>query len=55
MLTMDYYSDTYQEYMYYIDARRRVQLGDVQDLQEQKTSKLQQPLSQSADHVNLTE
>ncbi|KAI1089708.1 Thioesterase/thiol ester dehydrase-isomerase [Rostrohypoxylon terebratum] len=40
---------TYQEYMMYIDARRRVQLGDVQDRRDHATSKL------SAENVNLTE
>ncbi|KAI2633266.1 Thioesterase/thiol ester dehydrase-isomerase [Hypomontagnella submonticulosa] len=44
---------TYQEYMMYIDARRRVQLGDVQDRQEHNASELQQ--LQSTDNVNLTE
>ncbi|KAI1644735.1 Thioesterase/thiol ester dehydrase-isomerase [Daldinia loculata] len=44
---------TYEEYMMYIDARRRVQLADVQDRQEHADSKIQQ--LQSADNVNLTE
>ncbi|KAI4860138.1 Thioesterase/thiol ester dehydrase-isomerase [Hypoxylon rubiginosum] len=44
---------TYQEYMMYIDARRRVQLGDVQDRQDHPDSELQR--LQSAEHVNLTE
>ncbi|KAI0376068.1 Thioesterase/thiol ester dehydrase-isomerase [Hypomontagnella monticulosa] len=44
---------TYQEYMMYIDARRRVQLGDVQDRQEHTALELQQ--LHSADNVNLTE
>lgn len=39
--------------MMYIDARRRVQLADVQDRQEHADSKIQQ--LQSADNVNLTE
>lgn len=37
----------------YIDARRRVQLGDVQDRQDHPDSELQR--LQSAEHVNLTE
>ncbi|KAI1208648.1 Thioesterase/thiol ester dehydrase-isomerase [Annulohypoxylon truncatum] len=40
---------TYQEYMMYIDARRRVQLGDVQDRREHTGAEL------SAENVNLTE
>ncbi|KAI2466308.1 Thioesterase/thiol ester dehydrase-isomerase [Annulohypoxylon bovei var. microspora] len=40
---------TYQEYMMYIDARRRVQLGDVQDRREHTVAEL------SAENVNLTE
>ncbi|KAI1799641.1 Thioesterase/thiol ester dehydrase-isomerase [Daldinia bambusicola] len=44
---------TYEEYMMYIDARRRVQLADVQDQQEHADAKLQdRRLSQN---VNLTE
>ncbi|KAI1775979.1 Thioesterase/thiol ester dehydrase-isomerase [Hypoxylon cercidicola] len=44
---------TYQEYMMYIDARRRVQLGDVQDRRNHSDSELQR--IQSVEHVNLTE
>ncbi|KAI2617845.1 Thioesterase/thiol ester dehydrase-isomerase [Hypoxylon sp. NC1633] len=44
---------TYQEYMMYIDARRRVQLGDVQDREDHNVSELQR--TQSGDNVNLTE
>ncbi|KAI0888505.1 Thioesterase/thiol ester dehydrase-isomerase [Annulohypoxylon maeteangense] len=39
---------TYQEYMMYIDARRRVQLGDVEDRREHVTEL-------STENVNLTE
>ncbi|KAI6082517.1 Thioesterase/thiol ester dehydrase-isomerase [Hypoxylon rubiginosum] len=47
---------TYQEYMMYIDARRRVQLGDVQDRQDHSDSELRQlQRLQSVEHVNLTE
>ncbi|KAI1373183.1 Thioesterase/thiol ester dehydrase-isomerase [Hypoxylon crocopeplum] len=44
---------TYQEYMMYIDARRRVRLGDVQDRQDHTGSELQR--LQSVENVNLTE
>ncbi|KAI0844237.1 Thioesterase/thiol ester dehydrase-isomerase [Daldinia vernicosa] len=44
---------TYEEYMMYIDARRRVQLADVQDRQEHADPKIQQ--LQSTDNINLTE
>ncbi|KAI0173038.1 Thioesterase/thiol ester dehydrase-isomerase [Hypoxylon sp. FL1284] len=44
---------TYQEYMMYIDARRRVQLGDSQDRQDHSVSDMQR--QRSAEHVNLTE
>ncbi|KAI1760011.1 Thioesterase/thiol ester dehydrase-isomerase [Hypoxylon sp. FL1150] len=47
---------TYQEYMMYIDARRRVQLGDVQDRQDHPDTELWQlQRLQPAEHVNLTE
>ncbi|KAI1104989.1 Thioesterase/thiol ester dehydrase-isomerase [Jackrogersella minutella] len=44
---------TYQEYMMYIDARRRVQLGDVQDRREHTDAELQR--LKSIENVNLTE
>ncbi|KAI1408698.1 Thioesterase/thiol ester dehydrase-isomerase [Hypoxylon sp. FL1857] len=44
---------TYQEYMMYIDARRRVQLGDVQDRLHHTDSELQR--LQSVENINLTE
>ncbi|RYO97289.1 hypothetical protein DL765_011253 [Monosporascus sp. GIB2] len=44
---------TYEEYMMFIDARRRVQLGDVQYRQEQTES--EQERRKLADHFNLTE
>ncbi|OTB00491.1 hypothetical protein M426DRAFT_65818 [Hypoxylon sp. CI-4A] len=44
---------TYEEYMMYIDARRRVQLGDVQDRLDHTDSERQR--QQSVDNVNLTE
>ncbi|KAI8958815.1 Thioesterase/thiol ester dehydrase-isomerase [Daldinia sp. FL1419] len=44
---------TYEEYMMYIDARRRVQLADVQDREEHADAKLQE--RRLSDNVNLTE
>jgi acyl-coenzyme A thioesterase 9 len=44
---------TYQEYMMYIDARRRVRLGDVQLRQEQSNSFEEK--KQIAEDANLTE
>ncbi|RYO89240.1 hypothetical protein DL766_004548 [Monosporascus sp. MC13-8B] len=44
---------TYEEYMMFIDARRRVQLGDVQYRQEQAES--EQERRKLADDFNLTE
>lgn len=44
---------TYQEYMMYIDARRRVKLADVQTRQEQTDSKEEQ--REIAEDANLTE
>ncbi|KAH8785975.1 HotDog domain-containing protein [Diaporthe sp. PMI_573] len=44
---------TYQEYMMYIDARRRVKLGDIQTRQERSNSTQEQ--RQLAEDANLTE
>lgn len=44
---------TYQEYMMYIDARRRVKLGDLQFRQEHSGSS--EDLRQLAEGTNLTE
>ncbi|RYP93320.1 hypothetical protein DL770_000509 [Monosporascus sp. CRB-9-2] len=44
---------TYEEYMMFIDARRRVQLGDVQHRQEKAES--EQERRKLADDFNLTE
>ncbi|KAG6353811.1 hypothetical protein INS49_005292 [Diaporthe citri] len=44
---------TYQEYMMYIDARRRVKLGDIQSRQERSDSTQEQ--RQLAEDANLTE
>lgn len=44
---------TYQEYMMYIDARRRVNLGDLQFRQEHSNSIKEQ--KQIAEGANLTE
>ncbi|KAL7622597.1 hypothetical protein AAE478_008107 [Parahypoxylon ruwenzoriense] len=44
---------SYQEYMMYIDARRRVQLGDVQDRQQHTDAELEQ--LKSAENGNVTE
>ncbi|KAG8168969.1 hypothetical protein KVR01_001718 [Diaporthe batatas] len=44
---------TYQEYMMYIDARRRVKLGDIQSRQERSNSTQEQ--RQLAEDANLTE
>ncbi|OTA96158.1 hypothetical protein M434DRAFT_393018 [Hypoxylon sp. CO27-5] len=44
---------TYQEYMMYIDARRRVRLGDVQDRLDHTDSEIHK--LQSVDNINLTE
>ncbi|OTA56595.1 Thioesterase/thiol ester dehydrase-isomerase [Hypoxylon sp. EC38] len=44
---------TYQEYMMYIDARRRVRLGDVQDRLDHADSEIHK--LQSVDNINLTE
>ncbi|RYP49921.1 hypothetical protein DL768_004457 [Monosporascus sp. mg162] len=44
---------TYEEYMIFIDARRRVQLGDVQHRQEQAES--EQERRKLADDFNITE
>ncbi|KAI1468975.1 Thioesterase/thiol ester dehydrase-isomerase [Daldinia caldariorum] len=44
---------TYEEYMMYIDARRRVQLADVEDQQEHADVKLQE--RRLSENVNLTE
>ncbi|KAI1483231.1 Thioesterase/thiol ester dehydrase-isomerase [Daldinia eschscholtzii] len=44
---------TYEEYMMYIDARRRVQLADVQDREEHADAQLQE--RRMSENVNLTE
>lgn len=44
---------SYQEYMMYIDARRRVKLGDIQSRQEQTDSAEER--KQLTDDANLTE
>lgn len=44
---------TYQEYMMYIDARRRVKLGDIQFREENAESTVEQ--RQIAVGTNLTE
>lgn len=44
---------TYQEYMMYIDARRRVKLGDIQSRQERSDSTQEQ--RRLAEDANLTE
>lgn len=44
---------TYQEYMMYIDARRRVKLGDIQSREERTGSTQEQ--RQLAEDMNLTE
>lgn len=43
---------SYQEYMVYIDARRRVKLGDMQSREETDSGREQE---QIADETNLTE
>lgn len=44
---------SYQEYMMYIDARRRVKLGDIQSRQEKADSAEER--KQLTDDANLTE
>lgn len=44
---------SYQEYMMYIDARRRVKLGDIQSRQEKTDSAEER--KQLTDDANLTE
>lgn len=44
---------SYQEYMMYIDARRRVKLGDIQSRQEKTDSAEER--QQLTDDANLTE